>query len=245
MMKKKSHKDHSQVLAWILSVCLHALLLLGAYYLPLSQSTGASKGYSITLSPAWNQQLPAAEDTPTEAQPAQAPSTTPPPTAPEQVVQPTQTEPTSPKVPEEVALEAPSQDTTLEEVTSPVPTPAKDSTATQQEEESKEETIDERGLYKTHQGKQAGALLELVGWVWDAAPQPQDDTDESGKIVFEIKIDELGEVIAVKTLEKTVSPLVEKIYKDALTELTFSKTADNTVYAPVSVGKVTFILRTK
>ena len=241
-MEQNSHKDSRQGLALVLSICLHALLLLGAYYLPLRQSTGTSVGYSITLSPAWNRQQQAVGDTPTEAQPAHKQPTTQPPAKPQQVVQPAQTEPAPQQVLEDVALEALNQDTPSEEVASPAQTPAKDSTATHQKEE---ETIDERGLYKAHQGKQAGALLELVGWVWDTAPQPQDDTEESGKIVFEIKIDELGEVIAVKTLEKTVSPLVEKIYKDALTKLTFSKTADNTVYAPISTGKVNFILQAK
>jgi hypothetical protein len=88
-------------------------------------------------------------------------------------------------------------------------------------------------------------LLELAGWMWDTAPQPQDNTEESGKIVFQITIDEFGEVIAIRTLEKTISPLVEKIYKEALTSLTFSKTSDNLVYTPTSTGKVTFILQVK
>ena len=235
MMGKNSRKDRGQALSLVLSICLHACLLLGAYYLPLRQSSGASSGYSITLNPVWKRQQPAARDTPKEAPPASEQPPTLVPTKPQQVVQPVQTESTPQQVP---------KDLSLEKATSLAPTPAKEGTAIQQEEEKKA-TIDERGLYKAHQGKQAGALLELVGWVWDTIPAPQDNTEESGKIVFEIKIDEFGEVIAVKTLEKNVTPLVEKIYKDALTELTFSKTADNTVYAPVSVGKVTFILRTK
>lgn len=241
MMKKKSHKDLSQELSLLLSICLHVLVLLGAYYLPLRQATGTTSSYSITFTPVLKRPATA------KAKPTKAPPTSqnpPAPTKPQQVVQPTQAKPTPQKAPEKVALKPPGKDTPPGETIQQVPTPAKDSTATQQDGEQKE-SIDERGLYKTHQGKQAGTLLELVGWIWDTVPAPQDNTDASGKIVFEIKIDELGEVIAVKTLEKTVSPLVEKIYKNALTELTFSKTADNTVYAPVSVGKVTFILRTK
>ena len=122
---------------------------------------------------------------------------------------------------------------------------ASEASKTINQEESKTETIDERGLYKVHQGKQTGASLELAGWVWDVAPQPRDDTDEFGKIIFQITIDEFGEVIAIKTLEKTISPLVERMYKDALTTLTFSKTADHLVYSPTSTGKVTFILQAK
>ncbi|MCU0317940.1 MAG: hypothetical protein MUC61_01180 [Amoebophilaceae bacterium] len=139
---------------------------------------------------------------------------------------------------------ASSNQKTEKHVNSPVKA-ASESSKTINREESKTATIDERGLYKVHQGKQTGASLELVGWVWDAAPQPQDDTDEFGKIVFQITIDEFGEVIAVKTLEKTISPLVERIYKDALTALTFSKIADHPVYSSTSTGKVTFILQAK
>ena len=116
-------------------------------------------------------------------------------------------------------------------------------TTKQHSPEESAKTLDERGLYKTSPGEHAGATLELAGWTWDAVPQPQDDTEESGSIVFEIKIDDLGEVVAVKTLDKTISPLVEKIYKEALIKLTFSKTTDNTEYLPTTTGKVTFVLR--
>lgn len=40
-----------------------------------------------------------------------------------------------------------------------------------------------------------------VGYV----PQPQDHTDEIGKIVFQITIDEFGEVIAVKPWKKPLA----------------------------------------
>ena len=110
----------------------------------------------------------------------------------------------------------------------------------------KEETTnDQRSLYKVRQNSQAGTWLELPGWVWDTVPEPKDNSDESGKIVFQITIDEFGEVITVKTLEKTISPLVEVIYKEALTKLTFSKTDDTLTYASTSTGKVTFILQVK
>lgn len=103
--------------------------------------------------------------------------------------------------------------------------------------------IDARGLYTKHPQKQIrGATLELIGWKWDSVPHPKDNTEECGRLVFEIKVDENGEVIAIRTLEKTVSPLVEKIYADALQELTFSKTSSIQPYAPVSTGKVIFVL---
>lgn len=104
--------------------------------------------------------------------------------------------------------------------------------------------IDARGLYAKKPQKQlrTGATLELTGWKWDSVPHPKDNTEECGRLVFEIKVDENGEVIAIRTLEKTVSPLVEKIYADALQLLTFSKTSSIQSYAPVSTGKVIFVL---
>ena len=104
--------------------------------------------------------------------------------------------------------------------------------------------IDKRGLYSPakYKGKQSGALLELAGWQWDKVPKPQDSTQACGKIVFEIKVDANGEIVAIRTLEKTVSPLVEKIYLDALRALTFTKIATVESYAELSVGKVSFIL---
>jgi len=101
--------------------------------------------------------------------------------------------------------------------------------------------IDERALYGKPGGG-GGTSLELTGWKWDFSPKPKDTSDEEGRIVFEIKIDDQGEIISIKTLEKTVSPTVEKIYKTEVEKLTFSKT-DNLPPAPVSTGKITFIIR--
>ena len=58
--------------------------------------------------------------------------------------------------------------------------------------------------------------MNMSGWIWDFAPDPDDKSDESGKIIFQIIVDEEGEIIKVTTLEKTVSPIVEKKYKDAV-----------------------------
>lgn len=104
--------------------------------------------------------------------------------------------------------------------------------------------IDARALYGTPGGG-GGASLDLAGWIWDFVPQPEDTSNEFGRIVFEIKVDDQGEVIGVRTLEKTVSPRVEKIYREEVESLTFSPTSLNTVPAPVSTGKITFIIKVK
>ena len=209
---------------------LHGLLLLGAYYLSFQPpSLPPAAGYSIALTTADAQpnEVPA-------AMPAEAPGEIPLPPVPSVQEAPA---PVVPPAPPEVAPDQAPADQPPAAVPAPSPAPVPAAPIPP--------PIDERGLYTTYQGKHTGAQLELPGWVWDDVPQPQDDTDESGKIVFEIKIDALGEVIAIKTLEKTVSPLVAESYKEALTQLTFSKTATDRVYAPVSTGKVTFIIQAK
>ncbi|MGI2298264.1 hypothetical protein ACRRVB_00290 [Candidatus Cardinium hertigii] len=103
--------------------------------------------------------------------------------------------------------------------------------------------IDRRGLYHTGNHIQTGAMLELKGWEWDVVPNPRDRTEECGKIVFEIQVDQNGEIVSIRTIEKTVTPIVEKIYADALLDLTFSKTAETP--SGISTGKVTFVLVAK
>jgi len=105
-------------------------------------------------------------------------------------------------------------------------------------------TVDSRALYGNYGGG-GGPLLELTGWIWDFAPNPQDTSNENGRIVFEIKIDDMGEIISVRTLETTVSPAVERIYKTEVESLTFSPISTNTTPAAISTGKITFIIRSK
>ncbi|MEO9804859.1 MAG: hypothetical protein ABJF04_16505 [Reichenbachiella sp.] len=116
-------------------------------------------------------------------------------------------------------------------------------------EQDEEPSIDDRAIYKkndnTAETSSGGSSLDLAGWNWDFKPQPDDKSIENGIIIFQITIDEEGEIIGIKTLEKTVTPVVEKVYKDAVMELTFSKTSDNRVTAATSTGKITFIIQSK
>jgi outer membrane biosynthesis protein TonB len=103
--------------------------------------------------------------------------------------------------------------------------------------------IDARSMYGKQGGGGDGPSLDLAGWQWDYIPKPNDTSKENGRIVFEIKVDDKGEVVRVSTLEKTVSPAVEQLYRREVEKLTFSQTSDNTIPAPISTGKITFIIR--
>lgn len=126
--------------------------------------------------------------------------------------------------------------------------------ATEKTEEKEEEKkkveepkIDDRAIFKKVDDGSGtgnkGSSLDLAGWDWDFKPQPNDNSSENGMIVFQIIIDEEGEIIGIKTLQRTVSPVVEKVYRDAVMDLTFSKTSDNRSAAATSKGKITFIIQ--
>jgi outer membrane biosynthesis protein TonB len=112
-------------------------------------------------------------------------------------------------------------------------------------DKGKEEgTVDARAIYGA-QGSSKGASLQMEGWNWDYIPRPDDTSDESGRIVFQITIDDQGEVIGVRTLERTVSPSVERLYREAVVQVTFSRTADNLRPTPTATGKITFVIKAR
>jgi outer membrane biosynthesis protein TonB len=102
--------------------------------------------------------------------------------------------------------------------------------------------IDARALYGKSGGG-GGAALDMTGWNWDFLPKPQDTSNETGHIIFEIKIDKDGEIISIRTIEKSVSDPLVKIYRSEVAKLTFSPTSANSRPAPTSTGKITFIIK--
>jgi len=108
-----------------------------------------------------------------------------------------------------------------------------------------EGTVDSRALYGKSGGGGGGPSLDLAGWRWDYEPKPDDSSKENGKIVFQIKVDDNGDVIFVDDIETTVSPSVVQIYRREVEKLTFSPLSSSAIPAPISTGKITFIIRSK
>ncbi|MCG8477331.1 MAG: energy transducer TonB [Cytophagales bacterium] len=92
-------------------------------------------------------------------------------------------------------------------------------------------------------GNGASAALDLTGWQWDETPRPDDQTEESGRIVFEISIDDQGYVISVRTLEKSISSKLEQVYRKAVENLTFSPSNDNNNPKALTKGRITFVIK--
>jgi outer membrane biosynthesis protein TonB len=100
------------------------------------------------------------------------------------------------------------------------------------------------GLYTGKPGGGAGgSSLELSGWAWDEKPSPNVPNNESGRLVFEIKVDSNGDIVSIRTLERSVSTAAEQICRRSVEKLTFSKTGSNV--PDMSTGKITFLMRAK
>ena len=107
----------------------------------------------------------------------------------------------------------------------------------------KDGTVDSRALYG-NSGGGGGSSLQMSGWMWDSRPKPKDTSSESGKLVFQVIIDNKGNIVRVKTLESSVSPTLEKVYRDEVMKLTFSKTSGSSV-ASTSTGTITFAIKAR
>jgi outer membrane biosynthesis protein TonB len=94
-------------------------------------------------------------------------------------------------------------------------------------------------------GTGGGASLDMAGWVWDEKPEVNDKSSETGKIIFEIKIDDDGEVISVKNIYSTVSRSVTNLYEKAVYDLTFSTTSDTGIKSAVTTGKIVFVIKSR
>ncbi len=90
----------------------------------------------------------------------------------------------------------------------------------------------------------SGASLQMAGWVWDSKPDPKDNSDETGKIVYMITIDDEGYITNISLQSSTVTPAVERLYRQSVERLSFSKTSEYKP-APTSSGTITFLIQTK
>lgn len=101
-------------------------------------------------------------------------------------------------------------------------------------------TLDNRGIYSG--SGTGGGNLDMPGWQWDSPPVVRDESEEKGRIVFQVKIDENGEVISVQVLEKNVSPALVRKYQKEVETLTFSRRAGGNSGSGAT-GKITFNIK--
>ncbi len=107
-----------------------------------------------------------------------------------------------------------------------------------------EGTLDANALYGKSGGGGGGPNIELTGWKCDNEREPDIASGEPGKVVFLIEVDDRGEITKVTIEERSVSPDVEKVLKEEVRRLTFSRISDGAVPA-LSKGRITFVIRSR
>ncbi|KAA9325236.1 hypothetical protein [Adhaeribacter soli] len=107
-----------------------------------------------------------------------------------------------------------------------------------------EGSLDAKALYgKPGKGGPGnGGSLSMPGWGWDRPPRPNDDSNESGRIVFDIKVDKEGTIYYCAVRESNVSPALTKLYKDAVVKTSLSPTNVSGESETGASGTVTFII---
>ncbi|QHV93890.1 energy transducer TonB [Spirosoma endbachense] len=103
--------------------------------------------------------------------------------------------------------------------------------------------IDAKSLYGTPGGAATGVAFDVSGWSLAGRPSVNDDSDETGKIIFKITVDGDGEITRVQTQQTTVSPSVVEVYRKAVQRLRLRPKGGAT--PPTATGTITFIITSK
>jgi hypothetical protein len=103
--------------------------------------------------------------------------------------------------------------------------------------------IDAKSLYGTPGGAATGVAFDVSGWSLAGRPSVNDDSDETGKIIFKITVDGEGEITRVQTQQTTVSPSVVEVYRKAVQRLRLRPKGGAT--PPTATGTITFIITSK
>ena len=107
-----------------------------------------------------------------------------------------------------------------------------------------EGSVDSRAMHGTPGGGDNGPLFNLANWKWDKVNIVKDPSNENGKIVFKINVDDSGYIIGVSVLETTVSPSIVRYYQNQIEKFTFSfSTSAGATPPPQSSGTITLFIR--
>ncbi|MFD2934507.1 hypothetical protein [Spirosoma flavum] len=103
--------------------------------------------------------------------------------------------------------------------------------------------INAKEFYGTPGGASSGVAFDVSGWSMASKPTVDDDSDETGKIVFKITVDGEGEITNVRQVQSTVSPSVSELYRRAVGRLRLRPKGGAT--PPTATGTITFIIKSK
>jgi outer membrane biosynthesis protein TonB len=94
-------------------------------------------------------------------------------------------------------------------------------------------------------GDGAGTRVSITGWVPDSKLKVDPEKLDEGKVVFQVKIDDQGNILSVSVIERTVSAASVDLCRREVEKLTFSPTSSNPNPAPTSTGTITFIIKSR
>lgn len=105
-------------------------------------------------------------------------------------------------------------------------------------------TLDGKSLYGSPGGGgTGGASVSISGWRKKNITLPKDKTNETGKIVFEVTVNDLGTLTKIRATSSTVSPTVVKFYEDYLKRNLSSFLSPQGSPPPSSSGLITIIIK--
>ncbi len=101
-------------------------------------------------------------------------------------------------------------------------------------------TLDGKSLYgNPGAGGTGGASVNISGWNKKNFTLPKDDSDETGKIVFKVTVDDRGDVISIIPTQTTVSPSVTNFYKNYIQKKLGSYLTPQGTPPPRATGTIT------
>ncbi|TAE30251.1 MAG: hypothetical protein EAZ91_11065 [Cytophagales bacterium] len=103
--------------------------------------------------------------------------------------------------------------------------------------------IDAKEYYGKPGGSSTGVAFNVAGWSIGSKAIDKDPSDESGKIVFKIKVDQSGSIVAVNVVETQVSPSVTDYYRRQISRL--RPQPKSSVVPEISTGTVTINVRSR
>lgn len=104
--------------------------------------------------------------------------------------------------------------------------------------------INKDALYGEPGGGDNGSSLKLAGWEWISPPEPNDTSNESGTLIFDIEVGKDGYISRIENRPTNISPTLVRKYRDAVLKVTFIETSTDNL-PEISKGTVTFIIRSR
>ena len=98
--------------------------------------------------------------------------------------------------------------------------------------------IDAKSLYGKPGGSNSGVALNVSGWAFGNSKLDKDESDEGGKIIYQIRVDEDGNIVSARPIQQTVSPSVEAFYRRQVTRFKLRPKGGATP-SGISIGTLT------